>query len=179
LSEPSDRPPVRSRSGRRPLPALIFLLTLALLALGVWWNVLQQDSARDRARAAACSSASAAPPSLDPATVTLRVYNASEQAGRAGEVAAALQARGFVVSEIANDPRPDLEVAGVGELRFGPRGASTAQYVRLYVPGATDRADTRATAIVDVVLGPDFAGLASAEQVAATLSPLASAQAAC
>ncbi len=37
---PTDRPAVRPRSGRRPIPPLIFLLVLALAALvvvvGIW-----------------------------------------------------------------------------------------------------------------------------------------------
>ncbi len=56
----ADRPPVRPRSGRRPLPPLIFLLVLALAALGVWWNVLRQEKQEVEQAAAACSSASAA-----------------------------------------------------------------------------------------------------------------------
>ncbi|WP_369138944.1 LytR C-terminal domain-containing protein [Modestobacter versicolor] len=177
MSETTERRPAGARR-RRPLPALIFLLVLALAALTVWWNVLSDETARDEAKAAACSSASAAPSALDPATVTLRVLNASDVAGRAGEVATTLQSRGFVVEEIANDGS-GIEVTGVGELRFGPRGASTADFMALYLPGSTDRPDTRATAVVDVVLGPDFAGLATQEQVQAALAPIVDAEGAC
>jgi hypothetical protein len=161
------------------VPALIFLLVLALAALGVWWNVLRQDRAMNQAQAAACTSASEAPPSLAPGNVTLRVYNAGAQGGKAGEVGAELQARGFVVDEIANDPHADYTVTGVGELRFGPGNQRTADYVRLFIPGATDRADTRADARVDVVLGPQFQQLASADEIAAAVDSVASAKAAC
>ena len=177
MSETAQRRPPGARR-RRPLPALVLLLVLALAALFVWWNVLSDERARDQAQAAACASASAAPASLDPTTVTLRVFNASDQAGRAAEVATTLQSRGFVVEEIANDSS-DAEVTGVGELRFGPTGKGAADYVRLFMPGATDRTDTRATDVVDVVLGPEFAGLATEDQVAAALAPAASAQNAC
>lgn len=176
MSEPSDRPPDRSRSGRRPLPALILLLVLALLTVGVWWNVLRQDHALRQAQAAACTSASQAPPSLDPSTVAVRVYNATSTAGLADKVRAALADRGFTVTEFGNDPVPDIKVTGAGELRFGPSGRGTASFVRLYVPGMTDRVDTRSTTLVDVVIGPDFQQVASADAVAA---PLASAAAAC
>jgi hypothetical protein len=161
------------------VPALIFLLVLAVAALGVWWNVLRQDRAMEQAQAAACTSASEAPPSLEPSTVTLRVLNAGEESGKAGEVAAELQARGFLVEEIANDPHPEFGVTGVGELRFGPGNQRTADFVRLFLPGATDRPDTRATSIVDVVVGPDFSQLASAEQIADAVASAASAEAAC
>jgi hypothetical protein len=160
------------------VPGLIFLLVLALAALGVWLNVLRQDAAMDQAQAAACDSAEEAPPSLDPTTVTLRVFNATSTAGLATTVAESLQGRGFVVSEIGNDPNPDLEVTGVGELRFGRRGAEPAEFVRVFLPEIGQRPDTRADAIVDVVLGPDFQQLASPEDVSAALAPAASASAA-
>ena len=176
--ETTDRRPPAGRRRRRPLPALIFLLVLALAALAVWWNVLSDEKRANEAKAAACSSAEDAPTDVDPTTVTLRVYNATDVAGRADEVRAALQARGFVVSEIANDPTENV-VTGVGELRYGAPGTEAAEYVRLYLPGATDRRDDRATALIDVVVGPDYAGIASAEDVAAALAPASSAAAAC
>jgi hypothetical protein len=78
---------------------------------------------------------------------------------------------------VANDSS-GRAVTGVGELRHGPRGADAAEYVRLYLPGAGDFPDTRATAQVDVVVGPEFTTLASADEVAAALAP-ATAAAAC
>jgi hypothetical protein len=177
VSETLERRPAGTRR-RRPLPGLIFLLVLALAALGVWWNVLTDEKARDQAQAAACSSASAAPEALEPSTVTLRVFNASDQAGKASDVASTLQSRGFVVEEIAND-QSDNQVTGVGEFRFGPRGKGAAAYLQLFLPGATERPDTRATDVVDLVIGPQFTGLATQDQVAAALSPIASAQKAC
>jgi LytR cell envelope-related transcriptional attenuator len=178
---PTDRPAVRPRSGRRPIPPLIFLLVLALAALAVWWNVLQDEQDRDAAQAAACTTASAAPPSLDPSTVSVRVFNATDTAGLAQSVAADLQARGFVVEEVANDPT-DREVTGVGEIRHGPRGNDAAAYLALYLRDAGDFLDTRATAQVDLVIGPEFVfpdSLATAEQVAEALSTVESAAAAC
>jgi hypothetical protein len=177
VSETTERRPPGVKRRRR-WPGLTFLLVLALAALFVWWNVLTDEDARNEAQAAACSSASAAPQSLDPTTITLRVFNASEIAGKAGEVATTLQSRGFVVEEIANDNSGN-EVTGVGEFRFGPRGKGAAGYLSLYLPGATNRPDTRATAVVDLVIGPDFAGLATEDQVAASLLPIASAENAC
>ncbi len=178
----TERPPVRPRSGRRPLPPLIFLLVLALVALGVWWNVLRtEDNKKDEAagQSAACSTEGAAPAeALDPASVNVRVLNATDTAGLAQTVATALQERGFVIDEVANDSS-GREVTGVGELRHGPRGADAAEYVRLFVPGSGDYLDTRATAQVDVVIGPEFTTLATADEVAAALAPAADAEAAC
>ena len=164
----TERPPVRPRSGRRPLPPLIFLLVLAVAAGAVWWNVLRQDSARKAEAAAACSSAEAAPPSLDPTTVTVRVFNATDEAGAAKAVADDLKSRGFNVPEFANDPT-DREVTGVGEIRHGRRGDEQAAFLTAFLPGANDYPDVRATDVVDLVIGPEFTGLASAEDVAAAL----------
>ncbi len=174
----TDSPPVRPRKDRRPVPPLVFLLVLALAALGVWWKVLADEGTRAEADEAACATAAEAPPSLDPATLSVRVFNATDRAGLANEVAAALQERGFVVEEIANDPS-DREVTGTGEVRHGPRGREAARFLALFLPGAGSFEDTRADARVDLVVGPDFAGLAAPDQVAATLSPIASAEAAC
>lgn len=157
------------------MPALIFLLVLALAALGVWWHVFQQDRVINAAQAAACTSATAAPPSLAPGKVSLRIYNAGAKAGAAGAVAAELKARGFVIGEVANDPRPEFHVTGVGEVRFGPAGVGTARYVALLLPGATERPDTRATGLVDLVLGPNFTRLATPAEVDAALAPAAGA----
>ncbi len=176
----TDRPPVRPRSGRRPWPPLIFLLALALAASAVWWNVLRQERQRDAEEAAACESvAESAPPAdLDPATINLRVLNATDTAGLAQTVATALQERGFVIDEVANDSS-GREVTGVGELRHGARGSEAAKFVRVFLPGAGDYLDTRATAVVDVVVGPEFSTLASAEEVAAALTPATDASAGC
>jgi hypothetical protein len=168
----TERPPVRPRSGRRPLPPLIFLLVLALAALGVWWNVLRtEENRKDEAagQSEACATDEAAPAALDPATVNVRVLNATDTAGLATDVADELRARGFVVDEVAND-QSGRDVTGPGEIRHGSRGNDAAAYVALLLPGAGDYPDTRATAQVDLVLGPEFqfpGSLATAEAVAA------------
>lgn len=174
----TERPPVRPRSGRRPLPPLIFLLVLAVAAVAVWWYVIRQEDQKIAGRQAACSTAAAAPPSMDPRTVNLRVYNATDTAGLAQTVATALEQRGFTVGEIANDTS-GRKVTGVGELRHGPRGTDAATFVRLFVPGAGDYPDTRADATVDVVIGPEFTTLATPDQVAAALAAPKDAAAAC
>ncbi len=177
----TERPPVRARSGRRPLLPLVFLLVLALIALGVWWNVFRHDADLKAEQAAACATAEAAPPALDPATVSVRVYNASDQGGLAQSVADDLAARGFTVAEVANDSS-GREVTGVGEVRHGPSGKGTAAFVALYLPGAGSYQDTRATQQVDLVLGPEFVigeSLATDDVVTAALEPAEEAAADC
>jgi hypothetical protein len=155
---------------------LIFLLVLALVAVGVWWDVIRQDDARKAHQAAACASAKAAPPSLDPKSLSLRVFNATDRAGEANRVAQTLKSRGFVIAEVANDAS-GRKVPGVGEVRHGPRGKDIAAYVAAYLPGAADYEDTRATSQVDLVIGPGFSKLATPEQVAKALSPATAAAA--
>lgn len=177
----TERPTVRARSGRRPLPPIIFLLVLALVSVGVWWNVFRQDAELRAEQDAACAEAEAAPQALDPATVSVRVYNASDQAGLAQSVADDLGARGFTIAEVAND-RSGQEVTGVGEVRYGPSGKGTAAFVALYLPGAELEQDIRATQQVDLVLGPEFVigeSLATDDDVTAALAPAEEAAADC
>ena len=166
-----ERPPVRPRSGRRPIPPLVFLLVLALAALAVWWNVLREDAERQQTTAAACSSAAAAIPALDPADVSVRVLNASDLAGQAQRVGNKLRKRGFVIEEIGNDGTSRrAEVTGPGEVRHGPLGRDAALFLSVQHPGLTLFQDTRASATVDMVIGPEWAGLAAPGAVAAELA---------
>lgn len=172
MTERTVRPPVRPRSGRRPLPPLIFLLVLAVAAGAVWWTVMRQDRERQAAEAAACETAEAAPPSLDPATVSVRIFNSTDEAGLAQRVADEFGARGFTVREVANDPT-DRAVEGVGEVRYGAPGGDAARFLTVFMPGSTTYRDVRADAVVDLVIGPDFVfpdSLATPEQVDETLA---------
>ena len=175
-----ERPPVRPRSGRRPIPPLIFLLVLALAALAVWWNVLRDEAQRRESVEAACSSAAAAVPSLDPATVAVRVLNASDVAGQAQRVGQALRDRGFLIEEIGNDGTSRKgEVTGPGEVRHGPLGREAALFLSLQQPGVTLYQDTRASATVDMVIGPEWRKLAAPEAIAEQLAAQPTEAAAC
>lgn len=172
-------PPLRRRvSSRRPIPPLIFLVILAVVALGVWFKVLQTDQARSSTDSQACPT----PPTvtaMDPAAIRLRVFNASDIAGLAAQSSAEFVGRGFQVTETDND-RSGRTVLGVGELRHGARGAKQAAYVALFVPGITLVRDTRSDDLIDIALGPDYVGLASAEAVAiAIATPVALTDIAC
>lgn len=176
---PQVGPPVRRRvSSRRPIPPLIFIVILAVIALGVWFRVLQNDQARPSSDADACP----APPTvtaLDPATVRLRVLNASEVEGLAAQVSGEFVGRGFSVLETDND-RSGRTVLAVGELRYGPRGAEQAAFVALFAPGITLVRDTRSDDLIDIALGPEFTTLAAPEAVAmAIATPVAPTDLAC
>jgi hypothetical protein len=178
VTQRTDRPPVRARSGRRPWPPIIFLVVLALAVAVVWVQVARQAAARNAHRAAACTSAKAAPPSMDPKSLSVRVLNATDRKGEATQVATALKGLGFQVSSVDND-RSGRKVTGVGEVRHGPRGKSAAAYIATYLPGAGDFIDTRATSVVDLVVGPEYSKLATKEQVAAALNASTAAAGSC
>ncbi|CAN5133956.1 hypothetical protein BH20ACT5_BH20ACT5_20790 [soil metagenome] len=163
----TTRPPALSRrSGlRRPIPPLIFLLVLAVLALGVWWRVLQGDLAQQAAAEESCTTAPAASAAaIDPASVRIRVYNATDRTGLANAIGTELGVRGFTVAEIAND-NVEREVLGIGEVRHGPRGGDQARLVAAHFLGLTPVRDTRADGSIDVAVGPDFDGMTPPEQV--------------
>jgi hypothetical protein len=145
------------------VPPLVFLLVLAVAAAAVWIYVLQKGG-DGTTSATSCTAA----PSLAPSSVTVQVLNATTKQGLATTVAKDLQDRGFKVGAPDND-RSGRTVTGVGEIRHGVRGAQAAAFVTLYLPGATDYQDTRATGTVDLVIGPAYEKLATADQVAAAL----------
>ena len=101
--------------------------------------------------------------------MTVRVLNASDTKGRAGQVADALQNRGFVVAEIGNDD-VNREVTGVGEVRYGKLGVDAARFLSLQQPDVDLVQDTRATTTVDLVIGPEFGQLATPESITKALS---------
>src|SRR4051812_18909617 len=105
---------------------------------------MQQHSDELAAQARACASAEAAAPSLDPATVSVRVFNATDKAGEAQKVTIALKDRGFSVGESANDPT-DRKVTGVGEIRYGARGREAGAFLAGVLAGSGPYPDGRAT----------------------------------
>ena len=99
-----------------------------------------------------------------PATVTVNVYNATTTSGLASKTATALEDRGFRVGRVANDPT-DAAVAGVAEIRYGPKAEQAAQLVLAYVPGAELVAVDRKGPRVDLAVGAAFTELAAEQQV--------------
>jgi LytR cell envelope-related transcriptional attenuator len=161
---PPRRPPVRRRT-RRPVPALVLLVALFVLAAVVWWRVLHRGP--EGSTAAACSGGSRpAVLSLDPRRVKVRVYNATERAGLARSVADQLRKRGFSIAATSNDPLAGTRtVSGVGELRYGSLGVDAAELLSWQLPGIRLAEDPRTDGIVDVAVGPSYRRLATAAQV--------------
>jgi hypothetical protein len=160
---PQRRPQARRRA-RRPVPAVVLLVALSVLALVVWWRVLHRGG---EATAVACPARTTTGVlALDPRRVRVRVYNATETSGLARKVADQLRRRGFSIAATSNDPLTGTRaVRGVGELRYGALGADQARLVSWQFPGIRLAEDPRTDAIVDVAVGPGFRALASSAQV--------------
>ena len=161
------RRPVLARR-RRPLPALLMIGVLSLLAGAVWWQVLQRPVTSAGATAGCVSVAPGQLPS--PKAVQVRVYNATERSGLARNIAGQLTSRGFRINTTGNAPLSTIRgVQGVAEVRYGPAGAGAARLLHLYFPGSQLLPDARTDSVVDVALGPRFRALASQGQLARTL----------
>ncbi|MEI8058207.1 MAG: LytR C-terminal domain-containing protein [Actinomycetes bacterium] len=104
-----------------------------------------------------------------PSTVTVNVYNGTSRAGLARDTATELKARGFTISQTANDPL-GKSVKGIAEIRYGQDGKDNATLMRYYLPGATLVPDERSGSTIDVVLGAKFKAVAPQVKVDAALA---------
>jgi len=169
---------------RRPLPALVLILALCVLAGLVWYHVLNR---KDTSAAADSPSVCPTPPSTSapapataarhtlppPPSVSVVVLNSTRRNGLAGRVANALDARGFTVSDTANDDKAfggHGVIKGVGEIRFGSRARSGAVVLHFFVPGARLRPTGSEGSKVYLALGKHFRGLADAAAVKRAIS---------
>jgi LCP family protein required for cell wall assembly len=92
-----------------------------------------------------------------PDEITVRILNGSGVAGRAAEVAAALEAQGFTIAGIGDADRPDYSAT---EIRHDAASAEAARTVLAAFPGARTTADTSA-ATITIVLGSTYTGVGS------------------
>lgn len=184
---------------RRPLPALLFILVLGIVASIVWLRVMTSDS--DATGAAHCdppppqstptTPATEPPPSpatlgkpqevdfLDrtvpapPDRVLVRVLNASNTRGAAGMVTETLRTFGFTqVAEPGNDAIYGGDMTCRAQIRFGPQGESAARTLSLVEPCAELVRDDRQDATVDVAIGDGFDGLNPNSDARAALEQL-------
>jgi hypothetical protein len=159
---------VASLPTRRPLPAVVALAALLLLTALVWWRVLHRgDTKTDTATSCHTHTASATLPAPD--SVVITVLNATKRGGIAARARSVLVSDGFLVPKAASNDRPKVKVAGVAEIRFGPKARKAATLVRYYFPGAQLVPNTSRSGVVTVSLGDKYKGIASRSAVAATL----------
>ena len=88
----------------------------------------------------------------------INVQNSNETAGQGGEVASALEKRGFEIASVSNAP-DDVYVKKSAIVYHGPKGLDQALLVAKQIPGATLWDDGRDGTSVDVVIGYGFTKL--------------------
>lgn len=144
----------RARSRRS---IITFSLVILMLFFAAWYalSYLRVDDTRSASPTTSSTTTSC---DLAPKDVEVNVYNATNRAGLAAQVAKGLRQRGFVVKTVANDPKR-AELTGRGELRYGEQGKSGADLVDDTVGSFARKVDERTRTSVDVVLGPQFDGL--------------------
>jgi LytR cell envelope-related transcriptional attenuator len=179
---------------RRPLPAMILVLVLAVVATIVWLRVIETDS--EPVAATHCDpptshptpSPGVAPPTLGkalenaaldrvspapPDKVLVKVLNASSQRGEARLVTANLRSLGFTqVAEPDNDQLYGDSMSCRAQIRFGPQGTAAARTLSLVEPCAELIRDDRTDATVDVAIGNGFDDLKLSSQARTVLQQL-------
>lgn len=137
------------------------------------WESMATDTAWIKPKKTSPSSTSNDKSDLTvaPGEVTVRVLNGSGIAGRAAEVASALEAQGFTVSEIADADRSDYVTT---EIRHDAGSAEAARTVLAALPGASTVADTASTTIT-IVVGTSYSGVKVVEMGAGSSAPDSSA----
>lgn len=175
----AEQRPARRPGGRRPIPPLIFLLVLAILALGVWWKVIHKDE-KTTGTGAACSS-SASPEVVSKlstlSAIKIHVQNGSGQSGLAAAIGTELTGRGFTVLDVGNAPGSE-DVTTAGQIQFGSKGAYAAAVLSHEMVGfELVSLKTVADDTVTVVAGQAYQGMADPEQAAASIKPEAERQA--
>ncbi|PRZ43656.1 LytR cell envelope-related transcriptional attenuator [Antricoccus suffuscus] len=160
---------VRRPGGRRPVPPLIFLLILAILALAVWWKVIRKDEASQVNKAAGCTKTASSQVIAElsnMAAIKVHVLNGANQQGLAAAIQADLTGRGFSVLDIANYSG-DTPITSAGEIRYGPKGEFAARVLQHQtvdfelITAPTVKDDT-----VTLIAGQGYKGLVTPEKAA-------------
>ncbi len=151
--------------------AIVFAVVIGFLALAFLraYTYMRTDHGKPKASATPCPvnpKSNAAPPY----TVTVNVFNATNRAGLAGEVAKAFKARGFVVGKVANDPL-NAKISGAAEVRFGINGKKEAIAVTNQAEGAKRKQDKRKDTSIDFVIGTAFVSLKPAPNCTPATAP--------
>lgn len=105
-----------------------------------------------------------------PEEIGVNVYNATEQSGLAQRVAGEMRERGFAILDVANDPT-SRTVVHVAEIRAATMEQPGVDLVMAHFPGAVFFADERSDESIDLVLGPEFEGIAPRPSPGAAATP--------
>ncbi|MFK0073712.1 LytR C-terminal domain-containing protein [Arthrobacter woluwensis] len=156
----------RFRLRLRHAVVLVVLLVLVAGGIGVafaiqkgYLSIPQAESTPQKT--SVCPSGTFAP--LKPSAVKVNVFNATDRRGLAGNVAAQLKARKFVVGAVTNR---DLSLNTPVAVISGKDGHAAALTVQRQFQGADYYQDGRSDGTVDVILFQGFAAVTPTAKVA-------------
>jgi hypothetical protein len=106
-----------------------------------------------------------------PNGITVNVLNGTPVGGLAHKVAAALQAKGFIIGSVGNAADEDYTST---QVEYGPDKVQSSQTVEESIPGSTRIADTAAGETITVIVGSDYNGVIPVKVGGATTSETSS-----
>lgn len=170
--------PRRRRRRRSPWAVVAVAVAVIAVAAGAVGGIVLLASGGEDEPAAAASGTPAPCTTMmvipvvqlpEAGSVRVNVYNATRKAGLAAATAMELEARGFQVRKVANDPT-GARVDGVAEIRYGPAAEDGAKLVAYQFPGARMILVGRTGKRVDIALGDAFTAMPTVADVAAALA---------
>ena len=172
----------------RPLPAIIFIGVLCLVAMVVWVRAITTRSDIDAVLrcdppptpvqgmtyTALSHTALDDTAPIPPNKIAVKVLNASTNRGQAAITTESLRELGFTqIGQPENDPAYATgEAKCRGQIRFGDNGVSAARTLSIVVPCVELVKDTRADASVDLAIGSGFGDVRPAQQAQRVLQQL-------
>jgi LCP family protein required for cell wall assembly len=125
-----------------------------------WFSKLSADPAPKKSRAASAATTPAAPKTVAPSAVKVRVFNGSGTPGLAASTATALQTAGFVLAGTGNADSANYTRT---EIRYAAGDGALATTLAGQFPGAKLTNETGITpGTVELVLGSDFTAVGKA-----------------
>lgn len=149
MSEVVDQDDRRYRVRRQRRSAIV--IVVVLLGLGGAFYYASTYFRDTAPKPTPCTTAAPVVP-LEPADVSLNVYNSTSRRGLAAAVAKTATERGFKVKAVGNDPLK-ATIAQTAQIRFGSEGAASAELVKSHVPQAVLVDDKRKGDTIDLVVG--------------------------
>ncbi|MCY1157986.1 MAG: LytR family transcriptional regulator [Citricoccus sp.] len=101
---------------------------------------------------------------------TVTVFNGTTIGGLAGDVANALEGRGFTIGGVGNQGFSTSSMVAV--IVSGPGGRETSLAVQRTIEGSVYLPDEREDATVDVIMGTKYTGLVPAGEISTEPGPL-------
>ena len=132
------------------------IVLLALVVFGGWWGLHNATAAIPPRPPQPCVKIDVGG-TLTPKYVTVRTLNAGLRGGLAKRVSTNLRSVGFYILKVNNSDERMAQTVIVGNSKDSPEVKLVAGFFK----NATRQGDGRVDHVVDVLLGDDFAGMAT------------------